>query len=81
MLVAPFPLLSFPPEYLSRHAQELMHAASLLTRETPRTFAHIQLYDCYRNCLPFLDEYRATYRKSAFADPYIKYKWCVPSRP
>ncbi|KAI0541264.1 amidase signature domain-containing protein [Xylaria digitata] len=39
------------------------------------TTAHIQLYDCYRNCLPFLKEYEARFNKTPFADPYIKYKW------
>ncbi|KAI1351222.1 amidase signature domain-containing protein [Xylaria sp. FL0043] len=39
------------------------------------TTAHIQLYDCYRNCLPFLQEYKARFNKIPFADPYIKYKW------
>lgn len=39
------------------------------------TTAHIQLYDCYRNCLPFLKEYETTFNKTPFADPYIKYKW------
>ncbi|KAK4201359.1 amidase [Triangularia verruculosa] len=39
------------------------------------TTAHIQLYDCYRNCLPFLEEYKAKFGKMLFADPYIQYKW------
>ncbi|KAH6621469.1 amidase signature domain-containing protein [Chaetomium sp. MPI-SDFR-AT-0129] len=26
--------------------------------------AHIQLYDCYRNCLPFLEEYKAKFGKT-----------------
>jgi hypothetical protein len=40
-----------------------------------KTTAHIQLYDCYRNCLPFLEEYHNSFNKTAFADPYIEYKW------
>ncbi|OAQ72041.1 amidase [Pochonia chlamydosporia 170] len=41
------------------------------------TVAHIQLYDCYHNCLPLLEEYKQKFNKTAFADPYIQYKWAL----
>ncbi|CAH0044896.1 unnamed protein product [Clonostachys solani] len=40
-----------------------------------QTTAHIQLFDCYRSCAPFLDEYKKKFNKTAFADPYIRFKW------
>ncbi|CAI6084958.1 unnamed protein product [Clonostachys chloroleuca] len=40
-----------------------------------QTAARIQLFDCYRSCAPFLDEYKKTFNKTAFADPYIRFKW------
>jgi len=42
---------------------------------TKQTVAHIQLYDCYQNSLPFLSDYNQSFHKKAFADPYIEYKW------
>ncbi|KAI0541582.1 hypothetical protein GGR58DRAFT_529263 [Xylaria digitata] len=41
------------------------------------TTAHIQLYDCYQNCAPFLKEYKSKFHKTAFADPYIRFKWSL----
>uniref|UniRef100_A0A8H7TVE2 Amidase domain-containing protein n=1 Tax=Bionectria ochroleuca TaxID=29856 RepID=A0A8H7TVE2_BIOOC len=40
-----------------------------------QTTARIQLFDCYRSCAPFLDEYKKKFNKTAFADPYIRFKW------
>ncbi|CAH0034483.1 unnamed protein product [Clonostachys rhizophaga] len=40
-----------------------------------QTTARIQLVDCYRSCAPFLDEYKNKFNQTAFADPYIRYKW------
>ncbi|VUC33773.1 unnamed protein product [Clonostachys rosea] len=42
-----------------------------------QTTARIQLFDCYRSCAPFLEEYKKKFNKTAFADPYIRFKWAL----
>lgn len=61
-------------EFLSQVSLQLRKVK--WTANTIQTAARIQLFDCYRSCAPFLDEYKKTFNKTAFADPYIRFKWC-----
>ncbi|KAH6872313.1 amidase signature domain-containing protein [Alternaria rosae] len=57
--------------------QQAVVGGSSLKEYLDTTVAHIQLYDCYQNCLPFLRDYKQIFHKKAFADPYIEYKWSL----
>ncbi|KAI4614784.1 uncharacterized protein J4E87_009379 [Alternaria ethzedia] len=57
--------------------QSMAGGTSLKNYLDTQTVAHIQLYDCYQNCQTFVRDYEKEFRKKAFVDPYIEYKWCV----
>ncbi|KAH8803379.1 amidase signature domain-containing protein [Xylogone sp. PMI_703] len=61
----------------SKFKEQSIAGGSSMQDYLKNTIAHIQLYDCYNNLLPFRQEYQKRFNKKAFADPYIFFKWSL----